>query len=230
MKVVGDVPEVGAYARPLALVEGLSQVAAAFLADSLGGRPFLHGSATALRGKPASSRSWPWAWHRCCTVLVPAALRKLECRVPGWAAGRGHRHLGRRRRKLFHGGQDEIGQRQSGQIRVHQDHQLSVVTASSWQPIWKPDERVSSDFTLWTNESYDWSKSVGKLRQIVCVDREIKTSLKEKRKNDNDRENFLSWKSISIIYEYYVRLEGSLLFIYFFSFFFSFNGRTNRWL
>lgn len=50
----------------------------------------------------------------------------------------------------------------------------------------------------------------------MCVDREIKTSLKEKRKNDNDRENFLSWKSISIIYEYYIRLEGSLLFIYFF--------------
>lgn len=62
----------------------------------------------------------------------------------------------------------------------------------------------------------------------MCVDCEIKTSLKEKRKNDNDRENFLSWKSISIIYEYYIRSEGSLLFIYFFSFFFSFNGRTNR--
>ena len=56
MKVVGDVPEVGAYARPLALVEGLSQVAAAFLADSLCGGPFLHSSATTLRGEPASSR------------------------------------------------------------------------------------------------------------------------------------------------------------------------------
>ena len=53
MKVVGDVPEVGAYARPLALVEGLSQVAAAFLADSLCGGPFLHSSATTLRGEPA---------------------------------------------------------------------------------------------------------------------------------------------------------------------------------
>ena len=106
MKVVGDVPEVGAYARPLALVEGLSQVAAAFLADSLCGGPFLHSSATTLRGEPASSRPWPRARHRCRTVLVPAALRKLECRVPGRAAGRGHRHLGRRRRKLFHGGQD----------------------------------------------------------------------------------------------------------------------------
>lgn len=203
MKVVGNVPEVGAYARPLALVEGLSQVAAAFLADSLCGGPFLHSSATTLRGEPASSRPWPRARHRCRTVLVPAALRKLECRVPGRAAGRGHRHLGRRRRKLFHGGQDKIGQRQSGQIRVHQDHQLSVVTASSWQPIWKTRRaRFESDFCS-LHERFRLWISV----QIVY----IKTSLKKKRESE--------WRKVSFIYEYYIlRLEGFYFFLSFFLF------------
>lgn len=140
MEIVGDVPEVGTYGRPVISVEGLSNVAAAALANWLYGGCLLHGrGATTLWGKSASSRSWPWVWHRCHIVHIIVGFRKLECRVPGWTAGRRYGHLRRSGRKLLHGRQHQIRQRHASQIRVHQNW-MPVVAHSSWQPIWRTQE------------------------------------------------------------------------------------------
>lgn len=133
IEVVCNISETGTYVRPLSPVEAVSKVAAAAIANWLDNGPLLHGGgATTLGGKPASSRPWPRAWHRCLIVLGAAALRKLECHVPGWTARRGHGHLGRRWRKLLHCVQHQIRQRHAGQVRVHQDHRLPIVARSSW--------------------------------------------------------------------------------------------------
>ena len=141
MEIVGDVPEVGAYGRPVTSLEGLSNVAAAALANWFYSRCLLHSrGATTLWSKSASSRSWPWVWHRCHIDRIIVRFRKLECRVPGWAAGRRYGHLRRSGRKLLHGRQHQIRQRHASQIRVHQNHRMPFVAHSSWQPIWRTQE------------------------------------------------------------------------------------------